>query len=288
MDYLTQTFVIAFAFVILYSIASWLFSVYAVSNGKTNQQIINHYTAQKENFRFTKKYPEADIHKERKTFLALGFIFAFASAIYILNVLGKEINYTFISESEVTSTAVIPIAPPVHFKEVQKVKKYIPPVIPKKVNISTQPKVVEQAKPKESSPAIIPEPSTPIDYVEPEVVENKTYVKVESMPKFRGCEHLEGKEAERCTEQAIQQYAQSIHIPQKLIHNRVKGKVYVNFVINQQGKVSQVKLLRKAGNALDQLALKHIKKMPQFASMGIQSGKKVSVQYTIPIIFEVE
>jgi protein TonB len=59
----------------------------------------------------------------------------------------------------------------------------------------------------------------------------------------------------------------------------------VQYVVNKDGKVQDVTIVRSADDILDAAALKHIQNMPDMAP-GKQRGKAVSVQFIVPINFQ--
>ena len=111
---------------------------------------------------------------------------------------------------------------------------------------------------------------------------------VEEMPKYKGCENLDGDEASQCTMLGIQKYIAKIDYPQIAMDNDIEGKVWMEFVVDKTGSVTDVKLLRGVDKLLDNAAIQHIKKMPRFASSGKQKGKPVTVTYKVPISFQLE
>jgi protein TonB len=64
----------------------------------------------------------------------------------------------------------------------------------------------------------------------------------------------------------------------------LEGKVYVTFVINEFGTVTNVQVPREIGGGLDEEALRVVKMMPRWKP-GKQAGHPVSVSYQLPIIF---
>jgi len=117
---------------------------------------------------------------------------------------------------------------------------------------------------------------------------HKIYTVAEEMPIFKSCEHLEAKEAENCTNKAIQQFIAQVDYPQTAIDNDVQGKVYVRFLIDQTGNVTEISIAKGVDALIDNVALEHIKKMPTFAKPGFQDGKPVIVQYIVPINFRID
>jgi len=64
----------------------------------------------------------------------------------------------------------------------------------------------------------------------------------------------------------------------------IKGKVYVTFVVDKDGSIADVKVLRGIGGGCDEEAMRVVKGMPRW-SPGKQRGKAVRVQYNLPINF---
>jgi TonB family protein len=78
--------------------------------------------------------------------------------------------------------------------------------------------------------------------------------------------------------------ADSIQYPQLAIENKIQGKVYVQFVVEEDGSITNIKVLRGIGGGCDEEALRVIKLMPNWIP-GKQNGKPVRVLYNLPIKF---
>lgn len=102
------------------------------------------------------------------------------------------------------------------------------------------------------------------------------YMVVEEMPEFPG-----GQEA------LMNYLATNIRYPAAAIEQGLKGRVYVQFVINTEGKTEQIKILREAHPLLDNEAYRVVAEMPRWKP-GMQSGVAVSVTYTVPVNFALE
>lgn len=61
-----------------------------------------------------------------------------------------------------------------------------------------------------------------------------------------------------------------------------QGTVYIEFVVNDDGSIEQVKVVKPVSKAIDAEAIRVVKKMPKWKP-GEQAGKPVNVRYTIPI-----
>lgn len=67
----------------------------------------------------------------------------------------------------------------------------------------------------------------------------------------------------------------------------IQGKVYVGFVVDKDGSIDNIQLLRGIGFGCDEIALKVIKSMPNWIP-GEQRGEKIRVKYTLPIAFKLQ
>jgi protein TonB len=99
---------------------------------------------------------------------------------------------------------------------------------------------------------------------------------VEDMPSFPG-----GEEA------LFKYLAQNIKYPQIAKEAGITGRVFVNFVIDKEGNVTDVKVLRGIGGGCDEEAVRVVKNMPKW-SPGKQRGKPVKVSYNLPIKFSLK
>ena len=97
---------------------------------------------------------------------------------------------------------------------------------------------------------------------------------VEQMPEFPG------------GEAALLQYLQEqIHYTDLAKNLTIEGKVVLNFVVDEEGKISECTIKHALGGGLDEVAINAVEKMPQWKP-GKQHGKNVAVLFTLPIDFE--
>ncbi len=75
-----------------------------------------------------------------------------------------------------------------------------------------------------------------------------------------------------------------INYPQQAKMDNIQGTVYVSFIVEEDGSVSNVKVLRGVDNNLDNEALRVVNMMPRWTP-GMQNGHMVRVQYNLPIRF---
>lgn len=73
--------------------------------------------------------------------------------------------------------------------------------------------------------------------------------------------------------------------PELAIDLNIKGTVYVSFIVDKDGSITDVKIAKGVHESLDREAIKAVKKLPRMIP-GKQHDKPVKVKYTIPVKFE--
>lgn len=143
------------------------------------------------------------------------------------------------------------------------------------IEIEDQPDLFDQELDIEDvieSPAYVP--AAPVIKEEPK--EPEIFVVVEQMPEFPG------------GDKALYEFlAKNIKYPAVAKDNGIEGKVYIKFVINEDGSVSQATVARGIGGGCDEEALRVVKDMPKWKP-GKQRGKNVKVWYTLPVYFKLQ
>ena len=119
-------------------------------------------------------------------------------------------------------------------------------------------------------PDIIPEVPTPI------VDDSEVFVVVEDQPEFPG-----GNAA------MMKFLSDNIKYPKSAQDNGIQGRVIVNFVVEKDGSLSDVQIVRGEDPALDKEAVRVIEAMPKWKP-GTQRGETVRVRYTLPVVFRLE
>ncbi len=99
------------------------------------------------------------------------------------------------------------------------------------------------------------------------------YAIVEQMPEFPGGQ-----------DQLLDYLISNIKYPKKAEEKGIEGRVYVSFVVNEDGSVSDVKVLRGIGGGCDEEAVRVVQSMPNWKP-GVQKGKPVKVAYNLPVRF---
>ncbi len=99
---------------------------------------------------------------------------------------------------------------------------------------------------------------------------------VEEMPTYKG-----GKDA------MLQYLSSNIKYPEEAKKNGIQGRSFVTFIVEKDGRVSNVSLLRGFNDACDNEAMRVVKTMPAW-NPGKQEGKPVRVQFNLPISFKLD
>lgn len=77
----------------------------------------------------------------------------------------------------------------------------------------------------------------------------------------------------------------NLKYPKEAIEKKKEGKVYVKFIIEEDGQVSHITIASQANPYFDQVAMDVIKKMPKWTA-GKKDGKPVKVWMTVPVSFK--
>lgn len=104
--------------------------------------------------------------------------------------------------------------------------------------------------------------------------DSNIFVVVEETPQFPGGENAR-----------IEYLVKNIMYPENARKTDIQGTVYVTFIIEKDGTISNVKVLRGIGGGCDEESIRVVKNMPKWIP-GKQSGKNVRVQFNMPITFK--
>jgi protein TonB len=221
-----------------------------------------------------KKYKEADLEGKKSYFFEVGLIVALLVVFGAFEYKSYDKQTIDITQRAVDDTPeeIIPITehkppPP-------------PPPPPKQV---TQIKIVEDDVEVEDDIEIDAEADDDTEveeYIpveeEEEIVEAEIFTVVESMPEFPGG-----------TGELYKYLGNSIKYPPLAKESGIQGRVFVNFVVEPNGSISNVKVLRGIGGGCDEEAIRVVKAMPTWKP-GKQRGKAVRVSYNLPIKFTLQ
>lgn len=226
-----------------------------------------------------KKTEQADLENKRGYFFEIGFIFAIGVFILLFwwptkVEKAKDLDNSGIIEEEIEEMVIT-----------RQEKIELPPPPPPKETVSEILEVVEdKVEVNDIAPIEELDDDAKIDFSEPVEVEQKEEVEeepqvffiVEDMPEFPGGEI------------ALRKYiAENVRYPEMAKENDIQGTVYVRFVVDEQGKVGNVEVLRGVDPLLDKEAIRVVQSLPKWKP-GKQRGKAVKVSHSVPIKFALQ
>lgn len=106
--------------------------------------------------------------------------------------------------------------------------------------------------------------------------DDRVFTSVEQMPTFPGGEA-----------ELFRYISSHIKYPEMAMANNVQGRVVVQFVVNKDGSIGEVKVARGQDPDLDREAVRVVKTLPRF-NPGKMNGQAVRVWYTLPINFKLQ
>jgi len=106
-----------------------------------------------------------------------------------------------------------------------------------------------------------------------EATDNQVFTAVEIQPEYPGGEAALGKFLQK-----------NIRYPSIAKENNIQGRVYIQFVVERDGSLTDVKIVRDPGSGLGDEAIRVLKLSPHWKP-GVQNGKPVRVQFTLPVNF---
>lgn len=184
------------------------------------------------------------------------------------------------------------VEPKKEIPEVRQTQKFTAPVI-KKDNLVKEENQVKQMEDLDKKAAVgnVDQEGTQSRVVEAvrndiavntpppapkEEVAHKVFDVVEEMPSFPGGNG------------ALMSYLQSnVKYPIVAQENGVQGRVQIGFVVEPDGSISGVKVVRSVDPSLDKEAMRVVRSMPRW-NPGKQNGQAVRVKYTVPVLFRLQ
>lgn len=224
-----------------------------------------------------KKSPKADLENRRGLFLEIGLVVILAAALVAFNVRTYEKEVKEVQQR----TAIDELEDQI----MQTQEKEEPPAPPEEPEaVTTELKVVENDAEltnevglinAEDNANLAQEEFKGVQVEEEEEdVEEEIFMVVEDDPEFPG-----GLDA------LAQYLAKNIQYPDLARQNNITGRVFVTFVVEKDGSVGQVKVLRDIGGGCGAEAMRVVKSMPKWKP-GKQRGKPVRTQFNLPVNFD--
>ncbi len=222
-----------------------------------------------------KKSQKASLEDKKLTYVLMGFVFVLSVCYVALEWTEREVtkyevtdmDMQFEEEIEIqqTSQDITPPPPPPPVQEVEVLNVVEDDVETEEIEINTEDtkeEVIIQA---------------PVEIKEEDEEEEVVFMVVEKMPEFPG------------GQQALFKYlSENVKYPAIAQENGIQGRVICQFVVNKDGAIVDVQVVRSGGDpSLDKEAVRVIKSMPKWKP-GQQRGKAVRVKYTVPVNFKLQ
>ncbi len=224
-----------------------------------------------------KKSQKASLEDKKIIYVLMGFVFVLSVCYVAFEWTEKEVtkyevvdtDFLFEEEVEIQQTTqqeTTPPPPPPAVQEVEVLNVVEDDVETESIEINTEDE-------KDVEVVIAPPVEAPVEEEEEEVV----FVVVETMPEFPG------------GQQALFKYlSENVKYPVIAQENGIQGRVICQFVVNKDGAIVDVEVVRSGGDpSLDKEAVRVIKSMPKW-NPGKQRGKAVRVKYTVPVNFRLQ
>lgn len=222
-----------------------------------------------------KKSPKADLERQKGLFGSLGLVLTLAIVLVAFEWKSYDKE-----EIQVAARAAVETEEEMIIQTEQNLP---PPPPPPPAQVSDQIEIVEDDVEIETEVEINAEATEETvveDYVAPpvveeeeEVVEEEIFQIVEEMPSYPGG-----------TEALYAYLGDNMRYPVVAMESGISGVVYVQFVVEKDGSVTQVKVMRGIGGGCDEEAIRVIENMPRW-NPGKQRGRAVRVLYAVPIRF---
>jgi len=220
-----------------------------------------------------KKNPNASLEDKKLTYALLGFVFVLSVCFVALEWTEKVKKYEVIDQDwqieddvviQQTTQETPPPPPPPAVQEVQVLTIVEDNVETEEINITSE----------ETNKEV--EFQAPIEIAKEEEEEDVVFVIVEDKPQFPG------------GDQAMMKWlAENIKYPVIAQENGMQGRVICQFVVNKDGSIVDIDVVRSVDPSLDKEAIRVIKSMPKWKP-GKQRGKPVRVKFTLPVVFRLQ
>ena len=222
-----------------------------------------------------KKSDKANLEKKKGLFLQIGLVTVLALLLIAFEWTTREVGTGSLGELSdvVLEEEIIPITRP---EEIQPPPPPPPPQVTEVLNIVEDDVDIDDDLFIDDVEA---RADTRIDFSQmvfddEEEAEAEVFFIVEDMPDFQGG----GQDAFR------RFIAENLRYPQIAAENGIQGRVFVQFVVNADGSVSDATVVRGVDPSLDREALRVVMSSPKWTP-GRQRGQPVRVAFTFPINF---
>ncbi|QRX63223.1 energy transducer TonB [Dysgonomonadaceae bacterium zrk40] len=225
-----------------------------------------------------KKSPKANLEVHRNTFILMGLVvglsllfFAFEWSTQTRKLDETVLVQDVLAEEEIEITRREPTPPPPPPPPEPETPEIIE-VVEEKVETKLEIKTEDDQSQRQMQTYVPPPPPKP----KQEEVTEEIFVVVEDQPLFPG-----GNAA------MMKFLSDNIKYPVIAQENNIQGRVICNFVVEKDGSITDVQVVRGVDPTLDREAVRVIQQMPRWKP-GKQRGQAVRVRFTLPVVFRLQ
>lgn len=220
-----------------------------------------------------KKYPEADINRKSGMFLSLGFVITLAAVIFAFEY--KSYDNTLVMNLGSVND---------EFEELTEIPPTEQPPPPPPPKVIQQPEIIEVPDEEEIEEEIEVDLDMEID--EDEVFEE---IEFSEEPEEEVEEIFTIVEDQPAPEGGMTQFYKYINdnlkYPPQARRMGIEGRVFVQFVVDKDGRITEVQAIKGIGAGCDEEAVRVIKNSKPWKP-GKQRGRPVKVRMVLPIVFK--
>lgn len=221
-----------------------------------------------------KKNPKVDLEKKRNLFFQAGLFITLALVLFAfeLKIVPSDDSGFVVENTGPIEEEIIPITKQ---EEIKTPPPPPPPVTDVLEIVENNQELQNEVKIESTEADASTQIQAPVEVQQEEETEEViNFYVIEEKPEFPGGEAA-----------MFQWISKNIKYPEIAKENGIQGKVYVQFVIGKDGKVSDVQVVRGVDPSLDKEAVRVIQSMPAWKP-GKQRGKPVKVSFQLPINFK--
>ncbi|MGM9831723.1 MAG: energy transducer TonB [Paludibacteraceae bacterium] len=224
-----------------------------------------------------KKSKKASLEDKKLTYLLMGFVLVLSICFVALEWTEKEVTKYDVVDTDFLIEDEI---------EIEQTKQETPPPPPpppapevieelKVVDNQTEVEAIEIKTEDNNADTVVIAP--PVVIEEEEEDESVIFDRAEEQPEFPGG-----------NEKLFKYLSENVKYPVIAQENGIQGRVICQFVVNKDGSIVDVVVVRSGGDAsLDKEAIRLMKSMPKWKP-GMQRGKPVRVKFTVPVNFKLQ
>ena len=225
-----------------------------------------------------KKSPKANLEVHKGTYIMMGLVlgvsllfFAFEWSTQTSKLNENILVQDVLAEEEIEITRRDPTPPPPPPPPEPETPEIIE-VVEEKVETRLEIQIEDDQSQRQMQAYVPPPPPKP----KQEEVTEEIFVVVENQPEFPG-----GNTA------MMKFLSDNIKYPVIAQENGIQGRVICNFVVERDGSITDVQVVRGVDPSLDKEAVRVIQQMPRWKP-GKQRGQAVRVRFTLPVVFRLQ